>query len=127
VLITASKQPLLNIVGEVLGEQGKTSPFFNIFEQITLKPFNEYEAQKFVKEKCIQAGFLQREREILLRYGQISSQQWPPLRLQLVGKMLEEAKHLALYEDASYYRPDDAGYWAEFEQRLEESYRGVVQ
>jgi transcriptional regulator with XRE-family HTH domain len=127
VLITASKRPLLDIVSEVLGEQGKTSPFFNIFEQIILKPFNEYEAQKFVREKSIQAGFLQQESEKLLRYGQISSQQWLPLRLQLVGKMLEEAKHLALYEDASYYRPDDAGYWTEFEQRLEESYRGVVQ
>jgi transcriptional regulator with XRE-family HTH domain len=127
VLITASKRPLLDIVSEVLGEQGKTSPFFNIFEQVTLKPFNEYEARKFVEDKSIQAGFLQQEREILLRYGQVLSQRWHPLRLQLVGKMLEEAKYLALHEDASYYRPDDAGYWREFEQRLEESYRGVVQ
>jgi transcriptional regulator with XRE-family HTH domain len=127
VLITASKRPLLDVVGEVLGQPSKTSPFFNIFEQIMLKPFNEHQAQKFVNEKGIQAGFLPQEREILLRYGQMPAQQWPPLRLQLVGKMLEEAKHLALHEDASYYRPDDAGYWTEFEQRLEESYRGVVQ
>ncbi len=125
VLITASERSLVDIVSEALGEQGKTSPFFNIFQQLRLKPFNEYEAQKFVKEKGIQAGFLQQEREILLRYGQMSAQQWPPPRLQLVGKMLEEAKYLALYEDASYYRPDEAGYWVEFEQRLEETYRGV--
>ena len=68
VLITASKRPLLDIVGEVLGEQGKTSPFFNIFEQITLKPFNEYQARKFIDEKSAQADFLPPEREILLRY-----------------------------------------------------------
>jgi len=127
VLVTASKRPLLDVVSEVLGRQGKTSPFFNIFEQLTLKPFNEYEAQKFVKEKSIQAGFLQQECEMLLRYGQTLSQQWPPLRLQLVGKMLETDKHLALHEDAGYYRPHDAAYWMEFEQRLEATYHGVVQ
>jgi hypothetical protein len=33
---------------------------------------------------------------------------------------------LALYEDTSYYRPDDAGYWIEFEQRLEEVYSRIV-
>ncbi len=127
VLIIASKRPLMDIVSEVLGEQGKTSPFFNVFEQVTLGPFSAYEARKFVIEKSAQADFQEPESEALLRYGQIQPQQWIPLRLQLAGKMLETDRQLAQYEDTSYYRPHDSTYWTDFKQRLEEAYSGAVQ
>ena len=125
-LVVASKRPLIDIVAEIMGERGKTSPFFNVFEQITLKPFNEREAQKFVYEKGLQAGFSEQERAFVLQYGQDSQSQWPPLRLQLVGKLLEMDKILALDGNPECYRPEEPSYWDEFERRLEEKYRGVV-
>jgi len=121
-LVVASRSPLIDIVGDI----GKTSGFFNVFEQLTLEPFNIEEAQAFVQAKGVQAGFSDQERDCLLKYGQVENDQWPPIRLQLVGNMLLEDKTLARKEGSHYYRPDDPGYWQKFEQRLEEKYRGVV-
>jgi AAA domain-containing protein len=121
-LVVASKSPLIDIVGEY----GKTSGFFNVFEQRSIKPFSVKEAERFVQAKATQARFTEQERVQLLHYGQIAGEYWP-LRLQLVGKMLLEDKNLAMREqDPDYYRPNDPSYWQEFEQRLEETYRGVV-
>jgi hypothetical protein len=126
VLITASKRPLIEVVDNVMGAQGRTSPFFNVFEQITLKPFSHQEAERFADEKGAQAGFNAQERGFLLQYGQQGRQQWPPLRLQLVGNILEMDKMLAREGDPERYRPQDPSYWQEFETRLNEKYRGVV-
>ncbi len=121
-LVVASKSPLIDIVGEY----GKTSGFFNVFEQRSIKPFSVKEAERFVQTKATQAHFTEQERVQLLHYGQVAGEYWP-LRLQLVGKMLLEDKNLAVREqDPDYYRPSDQSYWQEFEQRLEETYRGVV-
>jgi hypothetical protein len=129
-LIIVSRQPLIDTIAAMLGEQSKTSPFFNIFEQLTLKPFNQFEAEEFVNAKSQQAAFTDAEREKLLKYGQVHAKgqqaQWPPLRLQLVGKMLLEDKNLAASGNPHFYRPGEQEYWREFEQRLEETYRGVV-
>lgn len=128
-LVTASRQPLMEAVTSILGEQGKTSPFFNIFEQITLKPFTQLDAEEFAQAKSTQAGFTDDERIALLKYGkegQNRRQEWPPLRLQLAGKMLLEDKHLAVTENPHFYRPTEQSYWQEFEQRLLEIYRGVT-
>jgi len=121
-LVVASRSPLIDIVGD----NGNTSGFFNVFEQLTLEPFSLEEAQAFVQAKGLQAGFTGQERDYLLKYGQIEKDQWPPIRLQLVGKMLLEDKTLARKEGSHYYRPNDPSYWEKFEQRLEVKYRGVV-
>jgi serine/threonine protein kinase len=121
-LIVASKSPLIDFVGDI----GKTSGFFNVFEQIRLKQFTIKDAERFAQYKANQAGFTDQERKHLLQYGQQNGEYWP-LRLQLVGKMLIEDKTLAtLEQDQDYYRPDDPMYWQEFEHRLEETYRGAV-
>ena len=122
VLVVASKRPLFDIVGE----NGNTSGFFNVFEQLTLVPFTAEEAENFVQIKSIRAGFNSQERDRLLQYGQRDKQEWLPIRLQLAGKMLLEEKHLAEREGANHYRSSDPYYWQQFEQRLEEKYRGVV-
>jgi hypothetical protein len=58
VLITASKQPLHEVIEHMIGE---TSPLFGIMPQLTLKPFTESEAKTFVQEKSQQAGFSEQE------------------------------------------------------------------
>ena len=121
-LVIASKSPLIDIVSQRV----RTSPFFNIFEQLTLKPFTLKEADLFIRTKGNQAGFLEQECERLLHYGKIGEGQWSPLRLQLTGKLLLEDKLLAGQDDPDLYRPNDPRYWETFEQRLEETYRGVV-
>jgi len=122
-LVVASKSSLLDLVSSTL----KTSPFFNIFERLTLKPFSAKEAQEFVEAKGIIAGFNEQERNHLLSYGQLEAQLWPPARLQLVGKLLLEEKRLSEHEDPDYYRPDDPNYWDDFVKRLEEKYQEVGQ
>ena len=122
ILVVASKSPLI----EVVGDYGNTSGFFNVFEQLTLKPFTAREAEIFVQAKGAQAGFTEEEQKRLLQYGQEIGTYWP-LRLQLTGKLLLEDKVLSLKEnDSSYYRPSDTHYWHDFEERLKEKYRGVV-
>ena len=121
-LVVASKQPLIDIVGDY----GKTSGFFNVFKQCTLEPFSKKEAAGFVQSKGDQAHLTEQERQYLLRYGQVDGVCWP-IRLQLVGEMLLEDKILAMREnDPDYYRPADPDYWQAFERRLEQTYRGVV-
>ncbi len=121
-LVVASKQPLIDIVGDY----GKTSGFFNVFKQCTLEPFSKKDAEGFVQSKGDQAHLTEQERQYLLRYGQVNGACWP-IRLQLVGEMLLEDKILAMREnDPDYYRPADPDYWQAFERRLEQTYRGVV-
>ncbi len=121
-LVVASRRPLIDIVGN----DGETSGFFNVFEQLTLEPFTSEEARGFAHSKSIEAGFTEQERDILLKYGRVDEHHWLPLRLQLVGKLLQEDKMLAQREGTHYYRPNDPVYWREFEQRLEQKYRGVM-
>ncbi len=118
-LIISSKRPLIQLVSDTL----KTSPFFNIFEKLTLRPFSVKEAETFVSAKSDLAKFNQQERDCLLRYGRIGEQGWPPARLQLIGALLLEEKLLSEQEDADDYRPEDPDYWHDFEQRLEEKYQ----
>ena len=120
-LVVASKHSLIDLVSTSL----KTSPFFNIFEKLTLHPFSLREAETFVNAKGQLADFNAQERAQLLAYGQIEEQAWPPARLQLVGTLLLEEKNLARQEDLDYYRPADPAYWQDFEKRLEEKYREV--
>lgn len=116
-LVTASKTRLFDIVGN----DGYTSGFFNIFDTYTLKPFVYKEAKEFVQAKGDQANLTERERTYLFRYGQQQGQQqWPPLRLQLTGKMLLEDK------EGDDLRPDDVDYWLDFKERLEIRYNAVV-
>jgi transcriptional regulator with XRE-family HTH domain len=127
-LLTASRYPLLRVITEKVGKSGETSPFFNVFEQITLKPFTRKEAEAFAQAKSLQAGFTEQEYAYLLQLGQEEegNQQWPPLRLQLVGKMIEEDKIWSARDPLYPYLPADPHYWQEFQVRLEEKYQGVV-
>ena len=120
-LVVASKAPLIDIVGE----NGNTSGFFNVFEQLTLKPFDPKEAEEFVHIKGSQAGFTDQKQLRLLQHGQEAGG-YPPIRLQLVGKLLLEDKAVAFHKDPYYYRPDDPSYWREFEERFTEKYQAVV-
>jgi transcriptional regulator with XRE-family HTH domain len=88
VLITCSKSPLR----EVVDNRSQGSPFFNIFEQVTLKPFNYSDAEQFVFEKGNLAKFQHDERQYLWTYGRASENEsaWWPIRLQLSGKILFE-------------------------------------
>lgn len=124
ILIISSKELLIDLVGE----HCKTSGFFNIFETLTLKPFSREEAEEFVELKSKQAGFTHDEQATLLKCGHDKQRQtgWPPLRLQLAGKLLLADIQLARSGKIFYYRPDDAQYWREFEERLEATYRGAV-
>lgn len=120
-LVVASKCSLIDLVSTTL----QTSPFFNIFEKLTLQSFSRKEAEMFVNAKSQLAGFDTQERDHLLAYGQGKEQSWPPVRLQLVGTLLLEEKTLAQQEDPDYYRPADPAYWRDFEKRLEEKYQEV--
>jgi TIR domain/CHAT domain len=121
-LIVASKIPLIDFISDY----GKTSGFFNVFEQLKVRPFSSKEAERFVQSKGTQVGLTEYERKRLLQYGQQDEDYWP-IRLQLVGKMLLEDKTLAGREqDPDYYRPEDLDYWQDFERRLQETYGGVM-
>jgi transcriptional regulator with XRE-family HTH domain len=121
-LIAVSRQPLIDLVGN----DGKTSGFFNIFEQLTLEPFDREDAEDFVTTKSKQVDFNAQEQAMMLHYGQLADELWSPIRLQLTGKMLQEDKTLHAKGAGQRYRPDDPSYWQKFERRLEEKYRGVV-
>ena len=127
-MVIASRQPLVNVIAQKAGKSGETSPFFNVFEQITLKPFIRKEAEAFAQSKSKQAGFTTQEYTYLLKFGQEKEgkEQWPPLRLQLVGQMIEEDKILSEREPLYPYLPSDPNYWQEFQVRLEEKYQGVI-
>ena len=122
-MVVSSKRPLIDIVGE----PGQTSPFFNIFRQVILKPFTRQEAQDFAQTKGRQVGFTNEECDHLLHYAQEQEREaWFPLRLQLVGTLLHEDKILAAQGAVDCYCPHDAAYWQEFKERLEEAYQGAV-
>jgi transcriptional regulator with XRE-family HTH domain len=127
-LVIASRHPLVSVVAQKVGKSGETSPFFNVFEQITLKPFVRKEAEAFAHTKSKQAGFTAQEYAYLLKFGQEEegNQQWPPMRLQLVGKMIEEDKILSEREPLYPHLPSEPDYWHEFKVRLEEKYQGVI-
>ena len=112
-LIVVSRNPL----NQVIGKDGETSGFFNIFEPCPLEPFGVQETRQFIQDKGKRANFGQVENACMWKYGEISEQKWPPLRLQLVGKMLMETMGQLR---------DDPLYWRHFEQRVEDVYRGVV-
>src|SRR5712692_3953322 len=126
ILITASRRPLADII---IGMTGQTSPLFNIIQQLTLKPFIEPEAVKFVQDKSSQAGFNDLERAYFSKcattYSQDGEKQWFPLRLQLLGQMLLDDKQAAQHEPQRY-RLEDVRYQVDFEKRLAEEYQAVV-
>lgn len=124
VLVTASQHPLIEIVTAAT----RTSPFFNIFVQTSLKPFVEKEAKRFLSVKGKQAGFTDEEQAYLLEYSRDDQQQWHPLRLQLAGHLLQEDKYIAATQDANFYRPGEWEYRKNFKERLEEKVKesGVV-
>jgi hypothetical protein len=126
VLITASKQPLHEVIEQMTGQ---TSPLFNIMPRLVLKPFTDPEARTFIDEKGQQAGFDQQERAFFLECAAISTPEgimgWPPLRLQLVGKMLHDEKLAAVAEQRAY-DVSNATYQAEFKKRLNEQYKAMV-
>ena len=122
-LVVASQQPLIEMVESSM----RTSPFFNIFRQIVLKPFTRQEAEDFARLKAAEAGFNDTERASLLNYSREKEGDiWFPLRMQLVGSLLLEDKLFAGQAYHDEYRPEAADYWQEFEQRVEEIYRGAV-
>jgi hypothetical protein len=84
------------------------------------------EAEEFVQTKSIQANFNNDEHTMVLKYGQVNKLEWPPSRLQLVGEELLMDKKLAAQGHPEYYWPDKQEYWKDFEQRVEEKYRGAV-
>jgi hypothetical protein len=126
VLITASRQPLHEVIEHIIGE---TSPLFGIMSQLTLKPFTESEAQTFVQEKSQQAGFSEQEQFFFLKCAAIhqsdGTKQWPPLRLQLVGQMLLDDKRMAASERRGY-NVQETLYQADFKRRLDDQYRAVT-
>ncbi len=121
-LVVLSKEPLIDIVSE----STRTSPFFNVFLQLKLLPFDRADAEKFLQEKGTQAQFSEQERTYLRVYGQSDREQFPPLRLQLVGEMLLTDKRAAATAGQHHYRPNDLEYWQAFKERVDVAYRGMV-
>ncbi|WP_165423503.1 XRE family transcriptional regulator [Ktedonosporobacter rubrisoli] len=113
VLVVVSRNPL----SMVMSKDVEPSGFFNIFEQLMLEPFDAEEVDEFIYEKGRQAGFTEQECEALSKYSAECQQGWPPLRLQLVGKMLLEDKER---------NKIGVQYWQKFKLRLEEIYRSVT-
>jgi transcriptional regulator with XRE-family HTH domain len=116
VLIIASKSPLR----QVIDQRTQGSPFFNIFEQVSLKPFTYSDTEQFIFEKGNVAGFQPRERDYLWKYGRLNEgeQVWWPVRLQLVGKIL--------VEDLQQARKDPESYKQSFEERFNATYQAVM-
>ena len=121
-LIVASKRPPI----EIISQEFQSSPFFNILEQVTLKPFDEKEAEAFIQAKSDLARFTLQEREYFKHYGKTNEQEWPPARLQMVGTLLLEEKLFAGQAGSDAYQPDSPFYWHAFAKRLEEIYQKVV-
>jgi transcriptional regulator with XRE-family HTH domain len=115
VLIIASKSSLR----QVADKRAQGSPFFNIFEQVTLKPFTYSDTEQFIFEKGNVARFQPNERQYLWTYGRMSEneQAWWPIRLQLAGKIL--------VEDLDQARKDP-NYRKIFEERFNTIYQAVM-
>lgn len=122
-LVVSTRKPLIEMVDASL----QTSPFFNVCQQVILKPFERRDAESFTQSKSDQSGFTSQERDYMLQLAREKEQDaWFPLRLQLVGMTLQEDKVLAMQEHPDFYRPHDPAYWQEFEARIDEIYRAVV-
>jgi hypothetical protein len=120
VLITVSRRPLLDIVSDIVDtEEARTSPFFNIFLKITLKPFAPNEARAFVAVKSRQIGLTAQEQALILQCAQSEDGQWLPLRLQLAGNLLLEDKWAA-QQDYGVYNIDDPDYCKNLRTRLDD-------
>jgi AAA domain len=117
-IVTSTRGPLIEITSSK--SQLMTSPFFNIFEQLALRPFAPQEAEEFVRATSVDAGFTEEERRQLLRISEVSQQGWPPQRLQLAGTLLLKDRTLKAQGSSDAYRPDDSTYWKELEERLKE-------
>jgi transcriptional regulator with XRE-family HTH domain len=115
-LIIASKKPLRQIVDK----RSQGSPFFNIFEQVTLKPFTYSDTNQFIFEKGNIARFQPDERQLLWTYGRMdeNEQAWWPIRLQLAGKIL--------VEDLSSLGRGAKNYRQSFEERFNAIYQAVM-
>lgn len=120
VLIVITRKPLFDIFSAAnLGQEQDelTSPFSNIFEQLTLRPFNRKETEQFIEKKGRVAGLNQREQHYFWEYGKVGEQHWSPVLLQSIGKIL--------MEDSSHYNTKDAAYSIYFEQHFREIQRGL--
>jgi transcriptional regulator with XRE-family HTH domain len=117
-LVAASEERLI----ELVSKSTHSSPFFNIFNQVNLGPFDREEASEFVTDKGQQAGFTIDEQECLLKYAQDRRKQWPPLRLQLAGKLLLKAKRSGNID----LSPENSAYWHDFRKQLNKQYRQMV-
>ena len=121
-LVVLSKKPLI----EIVSENTRTSPFFNVFLQLPLAPFDREDAERFWQEKGTQAQFTAQERTYALAYSRTDGAQFPPLRLQLVGNMLLNEKYVTDSVAQQRYRPNDLEYWPAFKQRVDVAYSGMV-
>ena len=121
VLVVVTRRPLYQVLSrdnqDARDVDQETSLFFNIFEQITLKPFNYDEADQFIREKSREASFTKEETAYLWQYAKEGEKQWPPILLQIVGKMLLEDKQQQVKKDQHYRQ--------HFEQRLAETRKGL--
>lgn len=126
VLITASRQPLHQLIKHMLGED---SPLFNIMPEFTLHAFTEQEAREFVSSKAQQASLDGDEQAFLLECGAVNQPNgrsgWPPLRLQLAGRFLLADKYPAAAGQPVYKLVDPA-YQANFRVRLDERYNSIM-
>lgn len=113
VLVIASHNSLKRIVGRI----GHESGFYNIFDQIMIKPFRLTEAEDFVQTKGDQAQFTDLERDHLLKLGGrgwwLWSQYWP-LQLEQTGKAMWDDRVLG----PDYFQPEDRKYWRKLKKRL---------
>lgn len=116
-IVTVSKSPLIDIVGEI----GQTSGFFNIFRQLRLQPFTSEETGEFLATKSKLAGFSLEDTERLNTYGQ-----GLPVRLQLACKQLLEDKIMYARGKSYPYVLGDLKYWASFGERLDDEYRAII-
>jgi hypothetical protein len=121
-LVVLSQKPLI----EIVGENTRTSPFFNVFLQLSLVPFDRDDAEIFWHEKGAQAQFTSQERTYARTCSQTADGQFPPLRLQLVGNMLLTEKYAADPVARQRYRPAEPEYWQTFRQRVDVAYGGMV-
>jgi hypothetical protein len=118
-IVTASRKPLFEVIKDSLG---KTSPFFNIFEQIQLGPFDQEEAEHFATEKGEQAGFTPQDQEYLLKLAQLDEDQlkWQPVLLQYVGHRIQNDQY------HKTYKPYDAEYWQQFRNAISKILSEIV-
>ncbi len=120
VLVIASQETLKKIVGQA----GHASGFFNIFYQITIRPFTQSEAEEFVETKGNQALFTDIERNQVMKLGMQgrgTSRVYWPARLELIGEMILYDKVV----DSIHYQPQNPRYWKQLKERMEERYHAV--